>query len=158
MKDACSSQQSGVGSVSVGFGGCKHNPPLPASQALSHPVCFPWNWCKCSWECFSSGRDQGRTSSSPECPGLTQSRTRELWTWECSGCECTPALLLQLCKKFPFSQPCAIGGFTAIPTSLDFLHSKLLLFTFSLTLQSMVGFKSAFQHGNEWINFLLSDE
>lgn len=109
-------------------------------------------------ECFSSGRDQGRTSSSPECPGLTQSRTRELWTWECSGCECTPALLLQLCKKFPFSQPCAIGGFTAIPTSLDFLHSKLLLFTFSLTLQSMVGFKSAFQHGNEWINFLLSDE
>lgn len=53
-------------------------PPSSILRTLSHPVCFPWNWCKSSWGQLSPGREPGRISSSPAHPGLTQSRTGDL--------------------------------------------------------------------------------
>lgn len=56
-------------------------------------------------------------------------------TWECSSCKYNAAFLLQLCKWFIFFSNVLLGGgYSYYFPRHNFLHSKVLFFTFSLTL------------------------
>lgn len=100
-------------------------------RTFSHPVCSPWNWYKSMLRAFQSWQDQLQPCTSW---ADTEQDKGAQWTWECSGCKCTTAFLLQLCKNFLFLSLVLLGVLQLFPPPLNFLHSKLLLFTFSLTL------------------------
>lgn len=111
MRGAYSFQKSGVGSVCVGFGGCKHNKPhLPAALGLS-PILSAFleigaNPAESISVLAGKHQDQLLPCTSQADPEQDKGAP---WNWECSGREGTTAFLLQFCKSFLFLSLVLLG-------------------------------------------------
>lgn len=92
----------------------------PSSSLRTHPPCLlSLKLVQIQLRAFQfwQGRSQEQLQADTFPPGAGQ---RSSWTWECSGCKCTTAFLLQLCKKFLFHVLVLLGVLQLFPPPSTF--------------------------------------